>query len=78
MLLARRWLVMTVLSFSGGIIFLLPFLQEVYYLPLAQALSLNNTQVGSLMSVFGTTSLIVYFPGGWVADRVSPADRRTT
>ena len=72
MLLARRWLIMTVLSFSGGIIFLLPFLQEVYYIPLAQALSLNNTQVGSLMSVFGTTSLIVYFPGGWLADRVSP------
>ncbi len=72
MSVARRWLIMTVLSFSGGIIFLLPFLQEVYYLPLAQALSLNNTQVGSLMSIFGTTSLIVYFPGGWVADRVSP------
>ena len=72
MLLARRWLIMTVLSFSGGIIFLLPFLQEVYYIPLAQALSLNNTQVGSLMSVFGTTALIVYFPGGWLADRASP------
>ena len=69
---ARRWLTMTVLSFSGGVIFLLPFLQEVYYIPLAQALSLNNTQVGSLMSVFGATSLIVYFPGGWLADRVSP------
>ncbi len=70
----RRWLVMTVLSFSGGIIYLLPFLQEVYYIPLANALDLdlNNTQVGSLLSIFGTTSLIAYFPGGWLADRVSP------
>jgi len=72
MSVARRWLIMTVLSFSGGIIFLLPFLQEVYYIPLAQALNLNNTQVGSLMSVFGMPSLIVYFPGGWLADRLSP------
>ena len=72
MSIVRRWLIMTVLSFSGGIIFLLPFLQEVYYIPLADALGLNNTEVGSLMSVFGTTSLIVYFPGGWLADRVSP------
>ena len=63
---------MTVLSFSGGVIFLLPFLQEVYYIPLADALGLNNTEVGSLMSMFGTTALIVYFPGGWLADRVSP------
>jgi nitrate/nitrite transporter NarK len=68
----RRWLIMTVLSFSGGIIFLLPFLQEVYYIPLAQALDLSNTEVGSLMSIFGVTSMISYFPGGWLADRVSP------
>ena len=72
MSVVRHWLVMTVLSFSGGIIFMLPFLQEVYYIPLADALRLNNTEVGSLLSIFGTTSLIVYFPGGWLADRFSP------
>jgi sugar phosphate permease len=63
---------MIVLSLSGGIIFFLPFLQEVYYKPLADAMGLNNTEVGSLMSAFGITSLISYFPGGWLADRVSP------
>ena len=63
---------MAVLSSSGGIIFLLPFLQEVYYKPLADALSLNNTQVGSLMSVFGLTAMASYIPGGWLADKVSP------
>lgn len=74
----RRWVIMTVLSLSGGIIFLLPFLQEVYYIPLATALELSNTEVGSLMSVFGVTSMISYFPGGWVADRVSPRRLLTT
>jgi len=74
----RHWLIMVVLSFSGGIIFLLPFLQEVYYIPLADALQLTNTEVGSLMSVFGTTSLIVYFPGGWLADRLSPRKLMTS
>ena len=68
----RHWLIMAVLSLSGGIIFFLPFLQEVYYKPLADAMNLNNTEVGSLMSVFGITSLISYFPGGWLADRLSP------
>lgn len=68
----RHWLIMIVLSISGGIIFLLPFLQEVYYIPIANALDLNNTQVGSLMSIFGVTAMISYFPGGWLADRVSP------
>ncbi len=68
----RKWLIMAIISVSGGVIFMLPFLQEVYYIPLAQALDLNNTQVGSLMSIFGTVSMLSYFPGGWLADRVAP------
>ena len=68
----QRWLVMTCLCLSGGIIYFLPFLREVYYIPLQKALHLSNTQLGVLMSVFGTTSMITYFPGGWIADRFSP------
>ena len=68
----RRWLVMAVLSVSGGMIFLAPFLREVYYIPMQEAMNLSNTQMGMLMGVFGTVSMLTYFPGGWVADRVSP------
>ena len=68
----RHWLIMLVLGFSGGIIFLLPYLKEIYYRPLADALGLSNTQVGLMMSAFGVTALISYFPGGWLADRYSP------
>lgn len=39
--------------------------------PLADALGLSNTQVGLMMSAFGVTALISYFPGGWLADRFS-------
>jgi len=67
----RRWLLITVLGFSGGIIFLLPFLFEVFYTPLGAALDLNHTELGSLVSIFGFFSMIFYFPGGWLADRVS-------
>lgn len=68
----RRWLIMTCLCLSGGVIYLLPFLREVYYIPMQKALSLTNTQLGVLMSVFGAVSMVFYFPGGWLADRVSP------
>ena len=68
----RKWLVMAVLSVSAGSIYLLPFLQEVYYKPLAEALSLNNTEVGSLMSIYGVFAMLSYFPGGWLADKVTP------
>ena len=63
---------MGVLCISAGSIYLLPFLQEVYYKPLAEALSLNNTEVGSLMSIYGVFAMLSYFPGGWIADKVSP------
>jgi nitrate/nitrite transporter NarK len=67
----RRWLMMACLCLSGGMIYMLPFLREVYYIPLQKALNLSNTQLGVLMSVFGAISLLTYFPGGWLADRVS-------
>jgi nitrate/nitrite transporter NarK len=68
----RRWLVMACLCLSGGIIYLLPYLREIYYLPMLEALNLTNTQLGVMMSVFGVTAMLSYFPGGWIADRVSP------
>ena len=74
----RRWLLITVLGFSGGIIFLLPFLFEVFYTPLGSALGLSHTELGGLVSVFGFFSMIFYFPGGWLADRVSSRKLITT
>jgi len=66
----RRWMIMLCLCLSGGVIYLLPFLREIYYLPMQEALQLTNTQLGVLMSVFGVTAMISYFPGGWLADRI--------
>jgi len=48
-----------------------PFLREVYYIPMQEAMNLSNTEMGILMGVFGAVGLITYFPGGWLADRVS-------
>ena len=69
---ASKWLVMAVLGLSGTVIYLLPFLRELYYEPLQQALKINNTQSGMLTAVFGMASLVTYPFGGWLADRVSP------
>jgi len=48
-----------------------PFLREVYYIPMQEAMNLSNTEMGILMGVFGAVGLLTYFPGGWLADRVS-------
>lgn len=67
-----RWVTMAALCMSGAIIFLLPFLREIYAVPLREALDITNTEMGVLMSVFGTMSMLTYFPGGWLADKFSP------
>jgi len=68
----RRWVVMLILCVSGGLIYLLPFMREVYYIPLQSALDLTNVEFGSLMAAFGISSMLTYGPGGWLADRLSP------
>jgi nitrate/nitrite transporter NarK len=65
-----RWVFMAVLGLSGAVIYLLPFLREVYYEPLQNALGIDNRQSGVLMATFGFTSMLAYVPGGWLADRV--------
>lgn len=68
----RQWLIMTCLCLSSGIIFFLPFLRELYHIPMQKALHLTNTQLGVLMSAYGIAATSTHFPGGWLADRVRP------
>jgi sugar phosphate permease len=68
----EKWLTMALLCLSGSIIFWMPFLSEIYYVPMQNAFGFTKTQMGVLSSTFGLMSLLGYFPGGWLADRVSP------
>ena len=57
---------------AGGLAYSLPFyVREICYIPLLEALRVDNTQLGQFMAVFGVVSMICYFPGGWLADRIS-------
>ncbi|MGI9220555.1 MAG: MFS transporter [Woeseiaceae bacterium] len=68
----ERWLVMVLMCLAGSVVFWGPFFADVFYVPMQEAFGFTNTQMGVLSSVFGTTSLIGYFPGGWIADRFAP------
>jgi nitrate/nitrite transporter NarK len=63
---------MVLLCLSGSIIYWLPFLSEIYYVPMQDAFGFSKTQMGVLLSIFGFVSLVSYFPGGWLADRIAP------
>ena len=69
---AEKRLTMVLLCLSGSIIYWLPFLSEIYYVPMLDAFGFSKTQMGILLSTFGFSSLITYIPGGWLADRIAP------
>jgi sugar phosphate permease len=67
----EKWLVMVLICLAGSIVYWGPFFADIFYDPMQEAFGFSNMQIGVLTSVFGTTSMIAYFPGGWVADRFS-------
>lgn len=68
---SKRILVLLLLILAGGAIYELPYLRYYYYDALQAALGLNHTQYGTLMTAYGITAMICYFPGGWLADKIS-------
>lgn len=67
----RKWLIIFTLSLGAGLIYQLPYLRFTYYDPLQKALGLDHTAFGNLMSVYGFVAMFMYWPGGWIADRIS-------
>lgn len=67
----RKWTMIVLLAFFGRAIANVPYLREVYYDQVMQALHITNTQLGLLSSAVGIASLVGYFFGGFLADRVS-------
>lgn len=67
----KKWLKLVLLCLSGSVIYRLPYLRELYYIPLQQATGVTNAQLGLLMSAYGIANFVLYFPGGWAADRFS-------
>jgi sugar phosphate permease len=57
---------------GGGSIYILPYLSTYLYIPMKDAMHLDNMQIGLMGSAMGIASMIFYWPGGWVADHFSP------
>jgi len=58
-----------VLGASWSLVYLIPFIQYVWYDPFQELLGATNTQLGLLISIYGT-GVVIFTPfGGWVCDR---------
>ncbi|NCC46782.1 MAG: MFS transporter [Bacteroidia bacterium] len=67
----RKWLTFFIICMTTGIITELPYLRWALYEPLREFLGQDNTRFGMSASLFGLLSMLLYIPGGWLADRFS-------
>lgn len=66
----KKWIMIMVLVFYGRTIMLVPYMKDVYYDQLIEALNITNTQLGVLASAVGVASIFGYLFGGFIADRI--------
>lgn len=67
----RKWAMIGLLTFFGCSIAKVPYMREVYYDQVIEALNISNTQLGILSSAVGIASMVGYFFGGFLADKFS-------
>ena len=67
----KRWIFIVLTAISYSAVWTFPYMIETYYIPVQQAFGFTNEQIGTMMSMFGIVSAIMYFPGGIFADRFS-------
>ena len=58
------------LGLAGGVMYIYPYIRYVFHNPLNEALGINDTQAGLLLTVYGVISVILYIPGGILADKL--------
>ena len=68
---ARKYLTIIALGLAGGSIYFIPYVKYVFYDAQIAARGINNTQSGLLLTMYTSGNMVLYIPGGYLADKVS-------
>lgn len=68
----KKYLTLIVLGLAGGSIYIFPYLKYVFYDPLIEVLHISDTQSGLLLTMYAIGCVILYIPGGILADKMNP------
>ena len=67
----KKYLTIFVIASGTTVMYSLPYLKSTFYDPMRAALGLDHLQLGNLISMYGILATILYFPGGFLADKFS-------
>lgn len=67
----KKILTLILMMLSLNTIYVLPYLMYTYYTPLQEAMGLigRDADYGRLLNLYGIANIILYLPGGWMADK---------
>ena len=70
----KKFLTFILMVLAMNTIYVLPYLMYNYYTPLQEAMGLvgRDADYGKLLNVYGIANVILYLPGGWIADKFDP------
>lgn len=67
--MARKVVQILALGVAGGSIYLIPYVRYVFYDWQIAAMGISNTQIGLLTTAYTIGNMILYIPGGVIADK---------
>lgn len=67
----KKYLSILALSASGGSIYLIPYIRYVFYDHQIAAMGITNQQLGFLSTIYAIGCMLLYIPGGIIADKTS-------
>ena len=67
----KKYLIIFIIASGTTVMYSLPYLKSTFYDPMRAALGLDHQQLGNLISMYGILATILYFPGGFLADKFS-------
>lgn len=67
----KKLILFFILTMSTGVIYKLPYIQDVFYVPTQQSLKLTHTQIGNLLSIAGLVSTFGFLGSIYFIDKIS-------
>ena len=70
----QKMLILLLMIISMCTIYVLPYLRYQFFTPLQEAMGLagETQKYGNLVTVYGVMNILMYLPGGIIADRFNP------
>lgn len=67
----KKYITFIVLTMTTGVIYKLPYIQDVFYVPIQESLNLTHTQIGNILSIAGFFSTFGFLGSIYFIDKIS-------